>query len=110
MPRLLQIDFPMTGPWGEDLAAAFRELAEAIAATPGLRWKIWTENQADGRGGGVYLFDDQDSLQRYLQEHTARLRGFGIEDIRAVAFDVNEPLTAVNHGPLTAAGQVPPER
>lgn len=103
MPRLLQIDFPMSGPWGEEMAVALRELADTIAKTPGLRWKIWTENEADGRAGGIYLFDDQDSLARYLDEHTARLRGFGIDDIRAVAFDVNEPLTAVNGGPLTAA-------
>ena len=26
--------------------------------------------------------------------------GFGSTDIRARLFDVNEPLTAVNHGPL----------
>jgi hypothetical protein len=103
MARLLQIDFPMDGPWGEEMAGAFRDLAETIAATPGLRWKIWTESQADGRAGGIYLFEDDASAQRYLEEHTARLRGFGIEDVRAVTFDVNEPLTAVNHGPVGAA-------
>jgi hypothetical protein len=100
MPTLLQIDFPMQGPWGEDMAAAFSGLAETIAETPGLRWKIWTENAEAGEGGGIYLFDDATSAQAYLEEHTARLHGFGIGGIRAKLFDVNEPLTAIDRGPL----------
>ena len=30
MPTLLQFDFPMKGPWGDDLAEAFRDLAAII--------------------------------------------------------------------------------
>lgn len=92
----------MDGPWGEEAAGAFRGLAEIIAQAPGLRWKIWTENPRERRAGGIYLFDDQDSLDRYLTEHTARLQGFGVRDIRAVSFEVNETLTAVTGGPLAA--------
>jgi hypothetical protein len=103
MPTLLQIDFPMQGPWGEEMAGAFRDLAELIGRVPGLRWKIWTENREASEGGGIYLFDDAASAQAYLDEHTKRLNGFGIADIRARLFDVNEPLTAVNHGPLQPA-------
>jgi hypothetical protein len=103
MATVLQIDFPMQGPWGEEMAAAFSGLAEVIAQAPGLRWKIWTENQGDGLSGGIYLFDDDASAQAYLTEHTARLESFGITDIRAVMFDVNEGLTAINRGPLVAA-------
>jgi len=100
MPTLLQIDFPMSGPWGEKMAAAFADLAALIAETPGLRWKVWTESPSSGEGGGVYLFDDEASARAYLEEHTRRLEGFGIEGIRARVFDVNEPLTAVTRGPL----------
>ena len=100
MPTLLQIDFPMEGPWRAEMSAAFAGLAELIEQTPGLRWKIWTENADAGEGGGVYLFDDEPSAQEYLEEHTRRLDGFGISGIRARVFDVNEPLTAINHGPL----------
>lgn len=103
MPTLLQIDFPMQGPWGEEMAEAFRDLAELIGQTPGLRWKIWTESRSTGEGGGIYLFDDASFARAYLEEHTKRLNGFGIVDIRARVFDVNEPLTAVNHGPLQPA-------
>jgi hypothetical protein len=100
VPTLLQIDFPMQGPWGEEYSAAFRGLAETIEQAPGLRWKIWTENAQAGEGGGIYLFDDEASAAAYLNEHTVRLEGFGVTGIRAKLFDVNEPLTAVTHGPL----------
>ena len=100
MATLLQIDFPMPGPWGEEMAAAFGDLAGIIGRAPGLRWKIWTENKEEGVGGGVYLFEDEDSAKAYLEEQTARLEGFGIADIRAKVFDVNEGLTALNNGPL----------
>ncbi len=102
MPTLVQFDFPMQGPWGEEMAAAFGDLAELIAATPGLRWKVWTENSETGQAGGIYLFDDDATASAYVAEHTARLRGFGVTDIRARTFHVNEPLTAITRGPLAA--------
>ena len=100
MPTLLQFDFPMPGPWGDELATAFNDLAEIIARSPGLRWKIWTENEADGIGGGIYLFEDDETAQAYLEEHTARLEGFGITDIRVKLLHVNEPLSALTSGPV----------
>ncbi len=100
MPNLVQFDFPMQGPWGEEMAGAFRELAEMIAETPGLRWKVWTESEVEGLGGGIYLFDDEASARAYVEEHTVRLAGFGNTDVRAKVFDVNEPLPAVTRAPL----------
>jgi hypothetical protein len=100
MPTLVQFDFPMQGPWGDEMAAAFGDLAGLIETTPGLRWKIWTENEGTGEAGGIYLFEDDASAEAYVTEHTARLAGFGVTDIRARTFHVNEPLTAITHGPL----------
>ena len=100
MPTVLQIDFPMPGPWGEEMANAFGDLAGIIGRAPGLRWKIWTENEEEGVGGGIYLFEDDEPAKAYLEEQTARLEGFGISDIRAKVFDVNEGLTALNNGPV----------
>ena len=102
MPTLLQIDFPMQGPWGDEMASAFGDLAAIIGRTPGLRWKIWTENEDEEASGGIYLFEDDDSALAYLEEHTARLEGFGVTEIRARLFHVNEPLTTITRGPLAA--------
>ena len=100
MPTLVQFDFPMQGPWGDEMAAAFGDLAAIISRAPGLRWKIWTENETEGTGGGIYLFEDDDSARAYVEEHTVRLEGFGVTEIRARTFHVNEPLTLVTRGPV----------
>lgn len=98
--KLLQIDFPTQGPWGDEMTAVFTDLANTIAETPGLIGKIWTENAATGEAGGIYLFRDQPALEAYLAVHLARLQSFGIEQIRAKQFDVNEPLTRITRGQI----------
>lgn len=99
-PVLLQVDFPFAGPWGAEMSAALRGLAESIAAEPGLVWKVWTEDAAAGVAGGVYLFADRGNAERYLAMHRARLAGFGIADVRGRIFDVNVELSAVDRAPL----------
>jgi hypothetical protein len=98
VPTLLQFHFPMAGPWADDTAAAFGEVAGIMGRTPGLRRRIWTENEAEGTGGGIYLSEDDASAIAYAEEHTTRLEGFGVTDIRARLFHVNEPLTAISGG------------
>ncbi|MBP6116237.1 MAG: monooxygenase [Neisseriaceae bacterium] len=95
--KLLQIDFPTEGPFGADMSAGFDALAQDIATESGLIWKIWTENAATKEAGGVYLFADLASLERYLSMHTERLTSFGVTGIRSKIFDVNEPLSALTH-------------
>ena len=98
MTVLLQIDFPFSGPWGEDMAAGMKALAASIAEEPGLVWKIWTENR---EAGGIYLFTDRDSAQAYLEMHRARLLGFGIATVNAKLFDVNRNLSLIDRAPLS---------
>ena len=100
MAVILQVDFPAQGPWGDEMAKAYRGLAESIAAEPGLLWKIRTENPRTGEAGGIYLFSDQASAEAYLAMHTARLQSFGVQNIRGRVFDVNAPLSAIDRAPL----------
>jgi len=95
MATILQFDFPYPGPWGEAHVAALRELAESIAQEPGLIWKAWTENEAEGIAGGIYYFADEPSALAYKEMHSARLAAFGVKDIRAKVFSVNEGLSAI---------------
>lgn len=97
---ILQIDFKDDRPKAPDDATALVDLAHNIAETPGLIWKIWTENPVTGEAGGIYLFDDEASLDAYLEMHTVRLRHMGIGQINAKKFQVNEPLTQITHGKL----------
>ncbi|MER3495300.1 MAG: monooxygenase [Mastigocladus sp. ERB_26_2] len=93
--KLLQINFPFNGPWGNEMAQAYSELAHKLSETPGLLWKIWIENPSNGETGGIYLFEDASSLDTFLTEHITRLKSFGIENISAKQFDVNEQLTQI---------------
>lgn len=100
MDYLLQVDFPYNGPWGAEMTAAMRDLAESIANEPGLKWKIWTENKELSTAGGIYLFTDENSAQAYLTMHTARLKSFGMEPVNAILFEVNAELSAIDKAPL----------
>lgn len=98
--KLLQIDFKMQGPWGDEMSTSFADLAKDIAKEERLIWKIWTENEKQGEAGGIYLFADEESLDRYLDKHTKRLNSFGITEITAKKFDVNETLSLIDRGPI----------
>jgi hypothetical protein len=100
---LLQIDFPSHGPWGEDLVKMASDLAHNLNKTPGMVWKIWTENSRTGDCGGVYLFTDERSANNFLKEHLPRLDSMGIKDVRAKVLDVNESLSHITRAPIAAS-------
>jgi hypothetical protein len=102
MKYLLQVDFPHDGIFGGKMAEAFGDLAKDIANEDGLIWKIWTENETTKEAGGIYLFDNEDDLHRYLEKHTKRLESFGYTNIRAKIFTVNEPLSAITNANLVS--------
>lgn len=100
MYYLLQVDFPYSGPWGQEMSTAMETLAQSIAKEPGLLWKIWTENEAEKMAGGIYLFSDEASASAYLNMHTARLNSFGITNVRGRVFSTNLPLSLIDRAPL----------
>lgn len=99
--KLLQMEYLFSGPWGEEMAAEYSELARRIADVPGLICKVWTENRETGEAGGVYLFDDEASLDAYLKGKIERMTAAGVKGLRAKKFDINEPLTRITRGRLS---------
>lgn len=95
MKCLLQMDFPYTGPFGDDFFDAMKELAKDIANENGLIYKLWTENEETQEAGGIYIFDSLDDANRYLEKHTKRLESFGFTGIRAKTFQINEALSKI---------------
>ena len=93
MTTLLYFEFPSAGPFGQDASTAYADLAADISTEEGLIWKVWTEQPETSTAGGVYLFKDADSAARYVETHTQRLASFGITDITAKQFAVNEELS-----------------
>jgi len=100
MAKLLQIDFPFSGPFGNQMAEALKELAVSITEEPGFIWKIWTENEFKKEAGGIYLFETEETAKAYLDKHTARLKNLGVTEIHAKIFDVNETLSKITNRPI----------
>ncbi|WP_068986432.1 MULTISPECIES: monooxygenase [Lysinibacillus] len=100
MVYLLQVDFTMDGPFGDEMSEGFKDLAHSINDEQGIMWKIWTEDTVAKEAGGVYLFETKESAEKYLAMHSARLTSFGITNIRGKIFEVNEALSSINNGPI----------
>jgi len=100
MSYILQVDFPYSGPWGDEMTQVMEGLAVSITSEPGLIWKIWTTNEASNEAGGIYLFSDRDAAQAYLEMHSERLQSFGISPVNGKIFAINEALSLLDRAPL----------
>ena len=97
--------FKTSQPEYEQIAS---RLARRMSDVPGLRWKIWLINAAQGKAGGIYLFDDEHMAQTFLtgpiltglRNHVA-LTCFALQQ-----FDVLEAATLVTHGPVREGQQI----
>jgi hypothetical protein len=96
---MLAMDFWSPPPWGAARDAALAPLAESIASdTPGLLWKVWIEDEAAGRAGGLYCFATREQAEAYREMHEARVAARGGSDIQARIWAINEALTAITRG------------
>lgn len=90
MAVLLQVEFEMDGPFGEEMADQFSELAESINEEEGFIRKIWTEKEERNEAGGIYIFETEKDAKNYEEMHRERLKEMGISDMRAKLFDINK--------------------
>lgn len=83
-------------------AAELQAVADAIAATPGLRWKIWLFNESTGEGGGIYLFEDVSALNAFVHGPIATTLKTDprFSDLSVKSFGIMEELSALTHGPI----------
>lgn len=99
--RILQLNFKFSVT-GDEYTQAVTPLAEEFAAVSGLRWKIWIINEAESEAGGIYLFDDEASLNKMLERPlAAQVTGHpALSDFSVKQFDVMDDVTATTHGPV----------
>lgn len=64
-PTLISIDFAYDMPH-EAFAAAMEGSAPVVAQTPGLVWKVWSNDPAAGLATGTYLFASREAARFYL--------------------------------------------
>ena len=99
--QLLQINFKFSLSTAEYEEAA-AQLAPLFAEVVGLRWKVWIMNEAELEAGGIYLFEDETSIQGFLNGPlAAQVKSHpAFSDLSAKAFEVmNEP-TQITRGPV----------
>jgi hypothetical protein len=100
-PVLLQVNFSFDMP-AEAYVKANEPVVEAVAAVPGLRWKIWLLDEEKREGGGVYLFDDAAMAQVYLDGPLLApfLANPAIHDVSVKVLRVLGAPTAITRGPV----------
>jgi hypothetical protein len=99
--KILQINLKFTvSP--EELMKEFETAAVPISGVPGLKWKIFGMNGERTEGAGIYLFEDEGSLQGYLDGPiiAAMKEKTAFRDIQMKTFDVVESATATTRGPI----------
>ena len=107
---ILQINFKLNVS-----ATEYQKICESVAHTiadaPGLVWKVWLLNEQDGEAGGIYLFEDEQSLAAYLSGPIIRqIKSLPqLREISARRFEIMPELTVVTHGPVPARRTTQPE-
>jgi len=99
--KILQVNFKFSVT-GAEYKEAVSALAEQFAKVAGLRWKVWLMNESESEAGGIYLFDDEAALEKYLDGPLAALvKGHpALSEMSAKPFDVLADLTAATRGPV----------
>ena len=99
--RIMQLNFKFSVT-GAEYEQAVAPLAEQFAAVDGLRWKIWMINEAESEAGGIYMFEDETSLNALLEGPlAAQVTGHpALSEFSVKKFDVMEKVTAITRGPV----------
>ncbi len=99
--RIMQLNFKFSVS-GSEYEQAVAPLASQFAAVAGLRWKIWMINEAETEAGGIYMFDDEASLNAFLEGPlAAQVTGHpALSDFSVKQFDVMEDVSAITRGPV----------
>jgi hypothetical protein len=99
--QLLQINFKFSVSRAEfeQLAA---QLASSFAELDGLVWKIWLMNEKDSEAGGIYLFQDEASLNSYLEGPLAAqvMSHPALSELSAKPFELLGAPTSITRGPV----------
>ena len=100
--KILQINFTFSGVSMTELKRAWLPGAQPIADTRGLQWKIWLMDETKNEVGGIYLFDDADSMAAYLNGPiVAGIKNDPtLSNVRLKQFDVMKAHTAITRGPV----------
>lgn len=98
---IVQINFDYTCSEAEIKEMA-NELKHAINDVDGLVWKVWIHNADEARTGGIYLFENRNAAEAYvngpigdeMRDHPE------LENLRVTYFDVMEEPSRTTDAPV----------
>lgn len=104
MKKVLQVNFTIKARTPE-LFQAFQMHAPRFGPNgdvKGLKWKIWLFNESDSSAGGIYLFEDQASVDAYLEGDIVRMmkNSPALSNMEMKVFDFMPELTKISRGPV----------
>ncbi len=68
---ILHVTFDFDFERNEDRAVTIARAYEHTRSLPGMVWKVWLRDRETGRGGGIYLFEDRETAQAWVDESFA---------------------------------------
>ena len=100
--RIMQLNFKFNVT-GAEYEQAVSPLASQFAALDGLRWKIWMINETESEAGGIYMFEDEGSLNAFLEGSLAAqvTSHPALSDFSVKQFDAMEDLSVITRGPVS---------
>jgi len=86
----------------EEYEQAVSPLADKFANVPGLIWKIWILNEEKSEAGGIYMFENQASLDEFLAGSLAKtVTGHpALSDFSVKQFGIMKDITETTRGPI----------
>ena len=82
------------------------EMARQMAVVPGLRWKLWTRDEAEGVWCGIYLFGAESAARVWERQAKALLARFGAIGITSQLFAVDEMQSRATRAPIPVGDNI----
>ncbi|MFZ1754254.1 MAG: YdhR family protein [Caldilineaceae bacterium] len=104
---VLDVTFTYDFDSADEYIAEVSPMAEMFAAVPGLVWKTWTLNPETKRAGAVYLFENPEIRQAYMDgELFGAVKSHpALSDYRIRTYDVMRNESLVTHAQLRGDGE-----
>ena len=105
--HVLVVTYDLSGITEGEYIDVANDLTGRFSSMPGLQAKLWLANTDEGRYGAVYLWDDRESMERFLRSDLFEDTNPDFSDVVAEDFEVLENLTGATQPVLEL---VPPRR
>ena len=101
--QILQVNFKFNVP-REQYENTISPMAQDFAKVPGCLWKLWLINEKDSEAGGLYLFADEGSVEKFKGSSLVAsvLSHPALSDFSIKQFEVLDKVSRVTRAPLAA--------